>query len=131
MKTIVIAIAACLVLVGCSSVPVEQVQAEAAKIGYGEPLPSNWQDMVKNYIAASLKDPMSAVYQFGEPAQGMIQKAPIRGGGLDVTGYLVSVLVNAKNSYGGYTGFKEYQFLIRDGKIIRRGERIGDTLVWY
>jgi hypothetical protein len=131
MKVAPIFFAACLLLAGCSSVPVEQVKAEAAKIGYGTPLPPDWQDMLKTFIGGSLKDPMSAIYQFGQPVEGMIQKAPIRGGGLDAAGYLVSVLVNAKNSYGGYTGFKEYQFLIRDGRIIRQGERIGSTIVWY
>jgi hypothetical protein len=33
-------------------------------------------------------------------------------------GYTVPVLVNAKNSYGGYTGFKVYKFFFQRGEIL-------------
>jgi hypothetical protein len=34
-------------------------------------------------------------------------------------GYLVCSHVNAKNSYGGYVGYKSDGFLIRNGAIVR------------
>ncbi|MDR5772865.1 MULTISPECIES: hypothetical protein [unclassified Caballeronia] len=40
-----------------------------------------------------------------------------------VYGYLVCTDINAKNSYGGYTGAKRRWFLIRNGAVVRYGER--------
>lgn len=125
-------LAACLLLVGCASVSDEQVKAEAAKVGYGTPPQEGWENVIKEYLGQRLKDPMSAVYQFGQPVPGMVSKAPIRGGGLDAAGYLVTVAVNAKNSYGGYTGFMNYHFLLRDGQIIRAAEgNSSGVLFWH
>jgi hypothetical protein len=32
---------------------------------------------------------------------------------------LLPVLVNAKNSYGGYTGFEQWGFLFHNGSLLR------------
>lgn len=32
-------------------------------------------------------------------------------------GYLLSGEMNAKKSYGGYSGFKEYRFMFYDGEL--------------
>jgi hypothetical protein len=115
---------------GCSSVPPAELEKQAAAIGYGAPLPADWQATVKAYVGAMLKDPDSATYRFGEPRPGWVAKPPISGGGLDATGYIVAVEVNAKNGYGGYTGFTEMQFLIHDGRVIRHAKRAGEYLFW-
>lgn len=83
------------------------------------PYPSNYQDLVIKKIGRSLKDPTSAIFQFDYPPKKAItfseypatkEKAVFCYGGV--------VHVNAKNSYGGYNGFKYWTYFIRDGRVI-------------
>jgi len=108
----------CLTFAGCATMSPEQLDAEAEKIGYGAPPPKNWQEIVQGFMEFRLRDSMSAVYRFsGEPEKSWLSKAPISGGGLATAGYVVTAMINSKNSHGGYTGFRIYKFLFRDGKI--------------
>lgn len=104
---------------GCTSMSDAQLLAAAREVGYGAELPENWQDLIKRAMEYRLKDPSSAVYKFGVPFKGALSKAPIEGGGFDSAGWIVRVQINAKNSYGGYVGFQPYEFMIRDGVVIR------------
>lgn len=55
------------------------------------------------------------------PAKGFFQnRAPLIEGGKVATvyGWIVNVSINAKNSYGGYVGFKPYSFLFRAEEIV-------------
>lgn len=86
---------------------------ERSKADYGN-YPSNYQDIVKKYFEQSLKDPESARYNdWIGPSKGFMR---------DLSriyyGYRVCVKVNAKNSYGGYTGRKLYYFIINNEIII-------------
>ena len=66
-------------------------------------------------IRLHLKDPTSAIFQHKPCYKGYM------GGGLfspKEYGYLQTGLVNAKNSYGGYTGFYKYNTLIRNDKVV-------------
>lgn len=97
-------------LTGCASVsPPTQQQIESASYGA---LPDDYQAQIKNTMSAMLKDPYSAQYTFLQPFKGYSQDgawAPSKGG---VTyGWVAPVMVNAKNSYGGYTGAKRYVFM--------------------
>lgn len=66
---------------------------------------------IVDYFERTLKDPASAQFKWGEPYKGYM-------GGKGLTGYhygwVVPVEVNAKNSFGGYSGFKLYTFLLND-----------------
>jgi hypothetical protein len=97
-----------LLLAGCVSVSQEDIKA----VDFGAK-PSNYEERVKDFMAMQLKDPMSAVYNFRLP----LRKAVVRSGMLDnftkYYGWVVEVSVNAKNSFGGYTGAKTYFILIR------------------
>ena len=88
---------------------------EIANADYGV-YPSGYQETVKNYMAASLFDPYTAVYEnWRGPAQGY-------SGGNFVKiefGYRVCVDINAKNRMGGYVGRKRYYFLIRNGAVVQ------------
>jgi hypothetical protein len=126
----ILPLAALLAFAGCSTVPPETLKAEAEAVGYGAPLPANWQDLVKDFIGSTLKDPGSAVYRFGEPRTGLVAKSPLQGGGLDSVGWLVPFEVNAKNGFGGYTGLSEMRVLIRDGRVVRYAERVGNGFLW-
>ena len=92
-------------------------QEQLLKADYG--LPISQQDaqyQAKNFFDNYLKDPFSAVYQWGVVQTGWVREAPINGARL-IYGYILDVKVNAKNSFGGYIGYTPYQFVFFNGKI--------------
>ncbi len=75
---------------------------------YGEPphtWPKNWHLSVEEQAARHMKDPESARFEWSHIP-------PIKGGnpaGYPRSfGYVVCVDINAKNSFGGYTGYSKY-----------------------
>jgi len=86
---------------------------------YGE-YPANYEAIIKAWYADNLKDPFSVVYKrISVPRQEhMITDAKNH---VAVYGYSVCADVNAKNSYGAYTGAERKWFLIRNGRIERAG----------
>ena len=101
-------IAAILTLTACASMSVDP-QAD-----YGTPPPANYPQIVKSAIGSQLKDADSAQYDIAEPAKGYV-----KGNGIQATtyGYLVAADVNARNSFGGYTGGKRW-YVFFDGSDI-------------
>ena len=78
-------------------------------------LPVNHQDTEKRYILDSLKDPDSAKFEWGGSRKDIMQKSFF-----DITAIPVivtDVRVNAKNSYGGYTGYNLYEFAWKGGRL--------------
>lgn len=80
--------------------------------------PSNYVELVKGHLLKTLKDPESARYTgFTSPIKEHVilniskQQA--------LYGYSVCVLVNAKNSYGGYVGNHQYWFFIKNNQVVR------------
>ena len=114
MKAAVLVLtAAC--LTACASAPTPQQQLAA---DYGEPIEQpEAERLAKAYLSQRLKDPQSAIFECGTADKGYIEAAPLVGQKMQF-GYLISCTVNAKNSFGGYTGAKPYQFLIRNGQIV-------------
>lgn len=90
-----------------------KIYAEQAKTADCGPL-GNWKAVVKTAISAQLKDPDSAQYQFdrGEPTKTYTELKD----GQVLFLWSAWARVNAKNSYGGYTGYKTYIVKFRDGK---------------
>jgi len=83
--------------------------------------PADYEVVIKAYMETTLKDPESARYSdFSKPRkEHIITNVDAK----EATyGYSACVLVNAKNSYGGYTGNHRYWFFLRDGKIIRNND---------
>lgn len=98
-------------LAGCASAPPSPV--ELANADYG-PFPKNYQSLIVAHMKAVLKDPDSARF-------GFVQ-APVKSWyplNRKSFGWAVCVGVNAKNSYGGYTGTQPSYFLIKNGEIIQ------------
>jgi len=112
MTTRLLVLAACLALAGCASAPVFTAdQIQAADVG---PMPGEAeQATIRAAMAYYLKDPASAQYQWGEP-----RKSSLSSGGRTVIGWVVPVLVNARNSYGGYVGFEQWGFFMVNGRIV-------------
>jgi hypothetical protein len=113
-------------LVGCASNPTGQ---ELAAANYGTEIEqSGCEARVKTVMEMYLKDPASATYKFGVCQKAGWNSVPIMGIPKQY-GYELSAHINAKNSYGGYTGAKFYKFLIRDGVIIRKVQQDGAAMM--
>jgi hypothetical protein len=79
------------------------------------PYPLNQEELIKQWSLTNLKDPESVRYStFSKP-----RKEYIIENYNPVYGFSVCVGINAKNSYGGYTGTTVFWFFIRDSKLVR------------
>lgn len=109
---IIIIISIALALTGCAST-VSQQEATAAHF---DPLPTDYQTAIKGFNAGRLKDPYSAVYRFGQPHRGFWQDG-LAYGGRKHFGVIVPVAINARNSFGGYTGDEMHYYAFNGGII--------------
>lgn len=76
------------------------------------PYPEGYEAAVKAFMDKQLKDPVSATYTFiGQPKQISL------GDSTRYYGWGVCADVNAKNSYGGYTGARRTFFFLRNGEV--------------
>ncbi len=94
-----------------SSRPDYTVPDEVAKSAQYPPKPSDFREEVKRYLRLRLKDPDSAIYDNWTLERAYLGSSP------PVYGWMSSVSVNAKNSYGGYTGFDMYHFWHEGGRV--------------
>lgn len=87
------------------------------------PYPTNYEQIVKDYLHENLKDPYSV--------RDLAITAPVQASawtGLLYSGELFAwktcVTYNAKNSFGAYIGLNSYGYYIRDGEVVfwRRGD---------
>ena len=113
MKTayIGVIIIALLTTISCAIAP---TQHEIDTANYG-PYPKTYRQIIENYMSAYLHDPFSAEYaSWKGPSRGWLSNR-IYGAKF---GYRVCVAINAKNLYGGYVGWRPYQFVINNGNVI-------------
>ncbi|WP_455865395.1 hypothetical protein [Pantoea agglomerans] len=91
---------------------VKNINLDTADVGIK---PDDYQPLVEGAIRDQLKDPDSAKFSgFTTPRKEvMVDQRKF------VYGYSTCVFVNAKNSYGGYTGKQLYWTFIRDNKVLR------------
>jgi hypothetical protein len=108
-KNILLFLLSAFILFGCATPPTQQ---EIASADYGV-YPKDYEEIIKSYMNGILKDPMSAQYTF----LGAPQIAWTSFGGRKF-GYGTCVRINAKNSFGGYTGNHLSYFLIRNGSVV-------------
>ncbi|RKF36715.1 hypothetical protein [Paraburkholderia fungorum] len=100
----------CIALAACAAAPTSE---EMASADYGT-YPDNYQDVIHDYMENVLKDPDSARYDYlNSPQSGWRRTS----NGLKF-GYVVCVNINARNSYGGYTGAQPSYFMLRDGTVV-------------
>lgn len=116
MRALFLIIGASSFAVACPSLAKEK-QTETLDVGSPPLRPIA---AAKAYFAGVLKDPYSAEYrQLSEPYAGRC-----RGGlaGKGWRGYAVHVGINARNSYGGYTGETIYTVLYVNGTAVNAVE---------
>ena len=125
-KAGILTLFAVMFLAGCVSKPTPE---EIANADYGS-YPEEYQKPIESFMSRALKDPSSAKYEFlGRP-----QKTWATVAGDTEFGYGLCAYINAKNSFGGYTGAKLYFFLIKNGSVsyyqggMRRGT-FGEAMV--
>lgn len=94
-----------IILSGCVSTP---DKATLERADYGA-LPNDYKELIAGKISNNLKDPLSAMYKYAEPYKGWCKS-----GFGTYYGWLVRVSVNAKNSYGAYTGNQSKMYLINN-----------------
>ena len=89
--------------------------------------PSNIMAGVRTVAQGYLKDPYSAEYQIGPVYPGYCKGGWARGGGIAWKGWAVNVLINARNSYGGYTGYQPHTVLFVGDQAVRiiEGDNFG------
>jgi hypothetical protein len=109
MKCRLASLAIALPILGCSTPPPSPQELAAAEYG---PYPAQYQAKIATYLQTTLKDPESA--RISTP---FAPKKTFAGLNKPVYGWGTCMGVNAKNSFGGYTGTKIYFFLFRDGEI--------------
>ena len=86
---------------------------------YFGPAPEDPEASILDWMHETLKDPFSANLEILAPPEKSWWGNP---GGLlyarDIHYcWMVKARINAKNSFGGYIGWKPYNFFFRDGKI--------------
>ena len=91
--------------------------------------PVGYEDAIKKHFEKTLKDPESARYRIGKPIKAYANNGLIDGGNIAWRGYMVDVQVNAKNSFGGYVGFKPYMVFFSGNSVVRVYEGSEHTLV--
>jgi len=99
----------------------EQQRAEVLKTAssesFGPPPPADYRSIGEAFIRRVLKDPESAKFEWvGEPKHEAIQPAFASPHATPV--WVTGVRVNAKNSFGGYTGFDPFALAWKNGKIV-------------
>ena len=105
-------------LAGCVSAPLSEErplpELDMVNADFGA-YPSNCEELIYQWAEMNLKDAQSARYQrISVPRKEyMVHNRQY------VYGYSACVILNAKNSYGAYTGNQAYWFMFRDGKIVR------------
>jgi hypothetical protein len=87
---------------------------------YGPRPPENHKEMEKEIILSYLKDPYSAQFSSWAEAQPNVMPETDFSPNPKLV-WVTSVQVNAKNSYGGYTGDNTWAFAWSNGKIIAIG----------
>jgi hypothetical protein len=116
MKRYATTLAACIGLSACTNVKPPN-STEIALANYGPaPTQEDAERHAKLFLDLSLKDPDSAKWTCDSIYKGWMQDAGWQGGKVHY-GWRLDCNVNAKNSFGAYTGAKSYNFMFRDSKL--------------
>jgi len=111
---------AAVMLSGCGiayGIKRDEMLRNATEADFGPRPPANHEETEKNLVLERLKDPESARFK----SVDKIKNTAIQTGFASPTPVLVwitAIGVNAKNGYGGYTGFQYYGFAWKDNKVI-------------
>jgi hypothetical protein len=96
-------------------------QEEIDNADYGTPITqAEAETGAIKFLHDYLKDPQSAICEWNQVYKGVEYDVAFFGGkGKPWFGYILKGKVNAKNSYGGYTGAYPFIFVFNNGVITR------------
>ena len=114
-----------LLLAACAAKPIEVSMQAARNADYGR-YPKDYQQHIRNYLDENLRDAGSAKIRISPPrkvfkiynpeAKIYAPKTPKQ---LKSEGYyLVCAEVNAKNTFGGYTGWQTHRYRFHKGGLM-------------
>lgn len=104
-----------LLLAGCGLVPLpSKADMESAELG-DPPSEEDVRRGVDTVLDGVLKDPDSKKVRYGDPQKGSYRRylTPT-----NLFAWYVPCEVNAKNGFGGYTGYKEWVFFFLQGNVV-------------
>lgn len=106
---------AAVILVGLATAGVAK---KPPKYNSGAPLPAAevYRPAIKGMIDGILRDPYSAVYEWGEPYK-ITCKKDLFNTEERWQGWAINIRVNAKNAYGGYAGPSDYYVMFMSDGI--------------
>ena len=114
-----------LLLAACAAKPIEVSMQAARNADYGR-YPKDYQQHIRNYLDENLRDAGSAKIRITTPPRkGLrLSNQVVQGSGRACWDafYLACADVNAKNAYGGYTGWQDHVYFIRNGEIMLGGD---------
>lgn len=87
------------------------------------------EDGAKQFMKGHLKDPFSAQYDWRDVKPAWIHMQPTAFNPR-IYGYALEGLLNAKNGYAAYVGFKPYRFFFRDGEL-RQVAKLTSGNIWW
>lgn len=92
--------------------------------------PEAYEEKIKVYFSVILKDSESARFNISKPYKAYVNEGWAVGGGIKWIGHAVDVQINAKNSYGGYTGFKPYIVIFNNDNLVKHLDA-GDQFLFH
>lgn len=127
MKNIAVIAAAAYLATGCVTVPVKKPPPPVALRTAVQPVDGNEQAMkfADTELRAAMKDPDSMKLELLDDAYGA-RNCSTLGNSQEYKVWASAVRVNAKNSYGGYTGFKTYLIYFADGEPVAFAKVAGE-----
>jgi hypothetical protein len=115
MTRFLAAITIALATISCASGP--PTAEELASADYGTPISQlDAQNKARDWLKGYLKDPLSAQCDWKSVAPGWCRTSPITGGRM-IFGYRLDAMINARNSFAAYTGYKPYWFIFKNGEL--------------
>lgn len=104
-----------LIAAGCAVAPASE-DGRPLTLDDAGPRPASADAVIREAIRYRLKDPDSAMFRvIGEPWRMVTNKTMVTNGG---AGWDMCFEMNAKNSYGAYTGYKPTYLLWNSGRVI-------------
>jgi hypothetical protein len=116
MKTVALLLFLTCAAPGMVQAEIKEIEAVADPRIYGA-YPKNYQELITEWLNATLADAPSAYVEWLSPPQA--GSRPEKKGGKPFFGYLVEIKVNSRNRFGTYTGMQRHTVFIKDGKVVK------------
>ena len=112
---------ALLIVLGCCALRSLSAQTGTMEVGADPklhgPFPTNYQEVITNWLQTVLVDAASAKIEWGNPPKAGTM--PEKKNGPPLFGYLVEFKLNSRNRFGTYTGLQKKTVLIHDGQVVK------------